>query len=140
MVDARSIDYTANDPDSDEPLSFPWRIDDGRVDVTLEMCNAVRCAAHDGHSYRTIGEMFSFLSGKQNARLHAIGECRHTGGVAPVGPRQPGPGNRVTRLACNRMRRRYRTGEYETTRAAADEEDVSPNAAWRHITGECSHR
>lgn len=129
-----------HDPDGDGPLAYPWR--DGRATVTLEMCNAIRCAAHDGVSYTRIAEMFDALCGRGHARQHAVGSrprCTHDG-VEPVTEgRTPGPEGKLSAADCATMRRRYESGEYDTYTAAGEAFGLSRPSAARHIKGNCGH-
>lgn len=128
------------DPDSDESLEFPWRLDDGRSGVTLEMCNATRCAAADGLSYSHIAELFTFLCDDSHARRHATGECRHEG-VPPVdNGREPGPPEgTISKRECREIRRKYRDGVFDTYAEAGESIGRSMSRAWRHINGDCPH-
>lgn len=132
------------DPDSEEALSFPWRDHDGRSGVAIEQCNAVRCAAEDGLSYRRIADLFSFLCDKTHARKHAVGKCRHVSGVCPVrsNGRQPGQNtNAVSERLCSRLRRLWGREYFETYREAGEWAGfANASTAWKHINGECSHR
>lgn len=129
------------DPDADVAPTLPWRLDDGRVGVTHEQCNAVRCAAHDGLPYRAITELFSFVSGPSHAQRHATGKCRHAEGVEPVGERRPldSPPARVTARECRRLRSNWKAGRFDSYEEAADWAGIARSAAWRHINGECQH-
>lgn len=129
------------DPDADEVLSFPWRSDDGRVSLTLEQCNAVRCAAHDDLPYSEIAELFSFLSCKRHAQNHATGQCSHSGGVARVTDKRPaGPAaGVVTPGICTQLRRKWDRGRFDTYEDAGEWANIEKSAAWKHINGECSH-
>lgn len=132
---------TATEVESSSGLSFPWRLHDGRSGVTLEMCNAVRCAAADGLSYARISELFDFLSGRDHARRHAIGECRHTDDVPPIeNGRLPGPPEgTISPAECMDLRRRWNRDEFDTYADAGKWLGRAESAAWRHINGECSH-
>jgi len=129
------------DPDGDDPLSFPWRLDDDRAGVTLETCNAVRAAADDGLAYRDIAALFDALADGTHARRHAVGECRHSGGLPPTATdNAPGPpSGRIPARVCSRLRRRWRRGQFDTYADAAAWADIGCSAAYRHINGECRH-
>ena len=124
--------------EDDRPPEYPWR--DGRGDVTEEMCNALRCAAHDGVAYTKIAEMFDALADRSHARLHATGEkCAHTG-VEPVSEsRTPGPPGKLSDTDCALMRRRYESGEYDEYTQAGEAFGVSRPIATKHIKGNCRH-
>lgn len=120
------------------PLHYPWR--DGRGTVTLEMCNAIRCAAHEGVSYTRIAEMFDALSNRSHARRHAMGlRCAHDG-VEPVSEaRHTGPKGKLSTTDCAVLTRRYESGEYDTYKAAGEDFDISRPVAAKHIKGDCRH-
>lgn len=132
---------TALDPDGRDPLTFPWRLHDGRSGVTLEQCNAVRCAAADGLPYSRIADRFSFLSGRDHARRHALGDCRHSGDVPPIANgNSPGPPEgSVTPAECMDLNRRWNRDEFDTYADAGRWLDRAESVAWRHINGKCSH-
>ena len=129
------------DPDDGSDLQRPWRLNDGRSGVTLEMCNAVRCAVDDGLAYREVAELFSFLSDRTHAHAHATGECRHEGGVEPTetGGNPGPPAGRVAKTTCTQLRRMWRLGTFDTYADAASWADTSRSTAWKHISGECRH-
>lgn len=129
---------TQIDPDSDEELTFPWRSDDGRIQVTLEQCNAIRCAAHDGLAYSRIAELYSFVSGKRHAQSHATGECSHTDGVSSV-VSKPNPQGEVTKRLCARLRRLWERNPDQTYRELASEVGLAYGPVWNHVNGECKH-
>lgn len=141
------------DLDSDQPPTMPWRSGTawrapwrpgqrwyiGRQYLTLERCNAVRCAAADGLTYQEIADLFTFVSGKSIAHRHAVGDCRHEDGIPPVvaTERVSGKSGAVTAEICEDLRRRYERGE--TCKLAGAFYDLSESAAYRHIAGKCKH-
>lgn len=125
------------DPDGDEPVSFPWRLDDGRVTVTHEQCNAIREAAHDGVMYTRIAELYSFVADRDQARRHSKGECMHEGGVPVVGERDH-PQMKITHRECRRMRREFSRND-QSYREYVEGEQYCLESVYRHIVGDCRH-
>lgn len=120
--------------------SQPWRLDEGRSDVTRELCDAIRCAAEDGLSYARIAELFNSVT-RSSVRRHARGECCHTNGLPPVlDDRSPGPVNKyVTEDKCLRLRNLYERGYFDTYEEAGEWLGRAKSTAIRHIKGECKH-
>lgn len=104
--------------------------------VTQPMCNAIREAARDGLKYRTIADLFSFVTDKRIANTHATGRCSHDDGVPPVDKRVPSTPD-VTPEECADLRARYDRGESVTDLEQATDRDVA--TVYRHVVGDCSH-
>jgi hypothetical protein len=122
------------DLDSDEPVEYDHR--NGRGTVTVELCNAIRCAAHDGVSYARIAEMFGPITDRKHAQKHAAGgHCNHDG-IEPV---SSNPGGTVDASLCATLRAKWKRGEISTYREAAQFASISPSTAYSHINDECNH-
>lgn len=128
-----------NDPSVDPLDTDPEDVPDRRG-LSLGMCNAIREAAHDGHTYSYIAKLFSFAAGRTTVHKHAQGECEHEysdESVPPINQRkQYGV---IGRFECSDLRRRFRLGVYGSFQDAADEYGVSLYAIRNHVQGECSH-
>lgn len=137
--------YTGSRARADCPRCRARPVVDGHEDgrgLTLAMCNAIRCAAEDGNSYRAIARLFGFISSAETARLHAIGECVHEAVDYPPVARDRDSGFGHQKLSagrCRLLRRRYRRGEFETYAEAGEAVDVHRTTAATHIKGECKH-
>lgn len=111
--------------------------EDGRG-LTTPMCNAIREAAADGHPYREIARLFTFVNDGTAVHRHATGRCSHAGNRPPVEPaRDPGVPNAVDAAECADLRARYAAGE--SVPALSDATGRATSTVWRHVGEECSH-
>lgn len=127
-----------DDPNHHDPRTEPWRA--SRRKITLERCNAIREAAHDGKTPSDIAGLFTFVGARSTAHDHATGSCVHGDGDMPpvsVSESPPGGGGRVSWVECDSMRARYSSGA--TCQEAGAEFGYSESCAYRHIAGKCNH-
>lgn len=129
--------YWGNDTPHLENLDDP-EPQDGRG-LTIQQCNAIRAAADDGLTYREIASLFTFIGCGTAANRHATGQCQHGDGDYPPVPsrREPGPQNPIDAEECAWIRDQYRNG-YSCNKIG-DAIDRAQSAAYRHVTGNCSH-
>jgi len=109
---------------------------DGRG-FTVQQCNAIREAAHDGLSAREIASTLGFINSRNAANAHATGRCQHgSGDVEPINRTYAEYGE-VGWQECVHLRLAYALGVSVTEQA--DETGRSESAVWRHVNGDCSH-
>lgn len=135
VPDRPTVDY-----DGDEPPRMPHRIDDGRINVTLEQCNAIRCAAHDGKNYVEIADLFTFVGGRNTAHRHATGKCAHgIGDVPPVELQSEGNPNVVSMATCAQWRRGLDRGRWNDLAQLTRHVEWAKPTVHRHVRGYCEH-
>lgn len=110
--------------------------------VPIELCNAIRAAAHDGQSFGAIARLFTSINSRETARLHATGRCSHGDGDYPplTEDRDAGFGHRkVDADTCRQLREGFNAGVFNTFTEAGDAVGCFRTTAARHIKGECGH-
>jgi len=101
--------------------------------ITKRQCNAIRCAAQDGHNASEVASLFSFLGSRHIAHDHATGDCNHDDGVDPVMTTE-----QISDADCRRMRSQYRTSDM-SQRDIADAVGHPRGTVGYHLSGACTH-